>query len=164
MAVTIRGSGQVPVQVVTSDLTTATTASGGAWAATGLSATITPASSSNKILVLCHIGSAGMSSTSSVGFRIMRGATPVGVGSVNGSRLQISSKAVQISDTNHDGSCVMNYLDSPSTTSATTYTIEWYPQSGFTGYLNRNAAYSNDGSLFNATTASTLILLEVAYA
>ena len=51
------------------------------------------------------------------------------------------------------------YLDSPSTTSATTYKIQWQMESGVTGYLNRNMGYNDNNQ--QGTAASSITVMEI---
>jgi hypothetical protein len=53
----------------------------------------------------------------------------------------------------------MLYLDSPATTSAITYQVNWWMESN-TGYLNRPATVDAGG----ANMASTITVMEMAYA
>jgi len=162
MSVTISGSGQIIKQVVQGTLTSTVSISGSSWQSTTLAATITPTSSSSKILVSISCGAVGSGATTTIGFEIYRGGTPVGLGDVVGSRIQTGFRMMQISDTNHSGGVCFSYLDSPATTSATTYTLYMQPSAGQTGYLNRNGAYANSSEIYNSTSASTIILYEVS--
>ena len=76
-----------------------------------LSVTITPSSSSNKILI---IATTSISVQDTGWFTIYRGATDLGAGSNKG-MLAIGGGI--------NGTMAMNYLDSPATTSATTYQV-----------------------------------------
>ena len=116
---------------------------------TGLAATITPTSSSNKILVLVSANT-WLSRIGSVdtggGIGLSRGST---------SLLQSSFAALYTTASALGTYSALNYLDSPATTSATTYnfTMAAYTNNGgTTAYLNYN---------FNSATTSTIILLEV---
>ena len=131
---------------------------------TGMSATITPSSTSSKILVIVSFGALGHSSTVSSAYRLMRGATPVGVGDSVGSRPQASMKATYTSSTTHaDGGHTFHYLDSPSTTSATTYKVQMGVQgSGYSVRINGTWAYSDGSDLLYATTMSSITLMEIA--
>jgi hypothetical protein len=53
----------------------------------------------------------------------------------------------------------MNYLDSPSTTSATVYTIQWATESGGTMYLNRSHTWTDSSNWM--TGISTITLMEI---
>ena len=121
----------------------------------GLSVSITPHRSDSKILLMCNI-SAGLSDTHGYNFywRILRDSTPIcvateggGVGATGGFNRYMS-----------DGStgflaCMANtFLDSPATTSATTYKIQATGNdTGATVYINRRAANNN----FNMTSSIT---------
>jgi hypothetical protein len=131
---------------------------------TGMSATITPSSTSSKILVVVSFGTLGHSSTVSSAYRLMRGATPVGVGNAVGSRPQASMKATYTSSTTHaDGGHTFHYLDSPSTTSATTYKVQMGVQGGgFSVRINGTWAYSDGSDPLYATTMSSITLMEIA--
>ena len=126
----------------------------------GLSVSITPHRSDSKILLMCNI-SAGLSDTHGYNFywRILRDSTPIcvateggGVGCTGGFNRYMA-----------DGStgflaCMANtFLDSPATTSATTYKIQATGNdTGATVYINRRAANSN----YNTT--STITAMEVS--
>ena len=124
---------------------------------TGLSASITPTSSSNKILVeACIYISAGISSgTSTAKFNFVRGSTNIGhpnhgSASEQGTIMNWSSAAYM-------KTCTQTFLDSPNTTSATTYKIQIGSDgTAATIYVNR---YYNDN---NYRAISTLTLMEVA--
>ena len=52
----------------------------------------------------------------------------------------------------------LQYLDSPNTTSAITYQVQWASEGGATGYLNRPVTQDSVG----ANVASTITAMEVA--
>lgn len=131
---------------------------------TGLSATITPRSTSSKILVMVQLA-ASISGTESAGayFKITGGNTSGYVGDAAGSRRQAVLGAVN-SETIYAWRIAtltypINYLDSPSTTSTITYQVEGITSAG-TFYVNRS------GSDTDATNygrgASSITLIEVA--
>ena len=128
---------------------------------TGLTASITPSSTSSKILVLVqlklsHLGASHINLT-----RLLRDSTPINVGDVAGSRSPSSSQSLL--NFTADGNMVhdigMSFLDSPATTSSTPYKIQ-LTQSGGTTYINRSAVDS-DSALYGRL-ASTITLMEVA--
>jgi hypothetical protein len=156
------------LQVVTTNFPTVVSQAGtaGTWFdISGFSASITPASASNKILVVTTIGRAVASSgTVSVAFRVLRGATAVGVGSgMTGS--QVAASFVMTNWTNDNqqgGGTAHSFIDSPATTSSTTYQVSWMPQGSMTYYLNRTGNNVNSNDSFGAYTLSTLTLMEIA--
>jgi len=92
---------------------------------TGLSVTITPSSATSKILVsTSEVWFPATANVTAVYLRVIRGATPIGVGDAAGSRQQAGFgsvlPAVQFEGQNFN----WQYLDSPATTSATTYTVQ----------------------------------------
>ena len=127
---------------------------------TGLSATITPTSSSSKILVMAVVSYMTTGGASN-GYRLVRGSTPISIADAAGSRPLFSS-------TNQDGnvntswvlSCPANYLDSPATTSATTYKIQAFGTYAGTFYVNFQSA-NRDSSQYDARTVSSITLMEI---
>ena len=97
-----------------------------------LSVTITPASASNKIFLLCTSVSYGLSSGGRVLITIFRGATNIG-GSAT------SAFAENRPDWNP---LAFSYLDSPSTTSAITYQVYFKTDTSGTAYLNNDTLAS----------------------
>jgi hypothetical protein len=111
---------------------------------TGLSASITPSSSTSKILILVTVGASGSADDSLV--QLVRGATVIASGSggsVTDGFNMFTSNTNSITDSS------INYVDSPSTTSSTTYTVQILTRSG-TVYVNRrasNASFSGSSSI-----------------
>jgi hypothetical protein len=133
---------------------------------TGLSVSITPTSTSNKILIACYL-SFGSSGNGYNGLRLLRGSTSVGHSTALDSEAasNIQDTAFCAMDESSQGSyklhtCSYSFLDSPSTTSATTYKIQCITYTGQTFRINRpnsigNAAYTMAGT-------SSIIAMEVA--
>ena len=132
-----------------------------------MTASITPTSTSNKILVLCtlHIstGSASANQTNGCQALIKRDGTGIGVGDAAGNRVRSTGAGIGSANTNRLQSNVhMTFLDSPSSTSALSYTAHIKP--GFNGsqYVNLNREQS-DGDLSSVgRSASSITLMEVA--
>jgi hypothetical protein len=161
MAVTIRGSGQVPIQVASTAKidTFSTSGTYNSWIdVTGLTVTITPSNASNKILVFFQIMGA---STSNGWVRLVRDSTAIYVGTTAGSRQAVSSgnlttgnAAIQIQDSGV-------FLDSPATTSATTYKIQVITDTG-TFYVNQST--SDADNVYRGRGVSSITVQEIAYA
>ena len=116
---------------------------------TGFSVTITPSSTTSKILIT--VGSNGQTSTTGVAYyTIYRNSTNL----VTGSGICMITSLRNSSGVN-GGSVAMTFLDSPSTTSPVTYTVYFCVDSGVTGYFGYppNAA-SNQTSTFIAQEIS----------
>lgn len=163
MAITLYGSKQNIIQVqsvIKSD--TFSTASTSFVDITGLSVSITPSSASNKILVLYQCQFTADIANSGGYIRLMRDATPINIGDTAGSRPRVTNFGSSINQYGivlGSGSC----LDSPSTTSSVTYKIQIYNSAGTTTYVNRTQT-DRDTSLYDGRVASTLTVMEVAYA
>jgi uncharacterized Ntn-hydrolase superfamily protein len=163
MPVSIRGSGQVPVQVIQTVKTdTFTTTSTSFVDVTGLSATITPTSSSNRILIIAQISYSGGNGNSSH-FRISGGNSTNYVGNSAGSRTRGVFGGYWISNltsTMPSGSIV--YLDSPATTSAVTYVVQTCKGStgGNPSQVNLTIDDSDNNNIVRA--ASSIIVMEIS--
>jgi hypothetical protein len=132
---------------------------------TSLNTSITPTSSSNKILIIVSFGAFGCSSgTTTCALQLLRSGTPIGVGSTTGSQKAATFKTIQwSSDGNHgQGGVGFTFLDSPSTTSSTTYSFNINPQNAFTWFINRNASGGTGGESYSSTTGSSMTLMEIA--
>jgi hypothetical protein len=125
---------------------------------TGLSVSITPSSASNKILVLVNVAS-GQSATSVNAFRLVRGATAIGGGTASGSR-QSAFATGQGVDTNGQFSSSFNHLDSPSTTSSTTYKIQMICND--TAGVNQTRLDTDVSASYGSRTSSTITVMEIA--
>jgi len=106
---------------------------------TGLSVTITPTSSSNQILVLVGITGIGtdVASAGATGYVLVRGSTIIAQASGGGAQFtgQLSNR--NVGGTAHTLNHAISHLDSPATTSATTYKIQGRATTG-TLYINRD--------------------------
>tara|TARA_R100000657_G_C4618175_1_gene69192 strand:- start:249 stop:758 length:510 start_codon:yes stop_codon:yes gene_type:complete len=121
---------------------------------TGISLAITPSSTSSKVLATaCLVFNT--TSNSNVIFKLLRGSTSLGDSTVTTD----SPLALGISGGKYEASrgnpSTFQFLDSPSTTSATTYKVQEFHNSG-TFRLN----FLGGSSQFSGS--STLTLMEVA--
>ena len=111
----------------------------------GLSLSITPASTSNKILVTFNAGIVGHTSNT-VAFILERdigGSTTLLGGHTSLTRQMAWIRYDSDSDGNHDSVCTGIYYDTThNTTSAITYKVQWMSQG--TAYLNRSASFENN--------------------
>ena len=133
---------------------------------TGLSVDITPASASNKILVLYDLnwGSTG----GHFSCRMLRDGVSIKVGDTAGSNRPrgtgqhyfVDTVAIKYAIVQQAGT----FLDSPSTTSSVTY--KWQvgapTSSGYTIYVNRQGAEDNGDQTYNGRTASSVTVIEIA--
>ena len=107
------------LQVVQASATSGTTSTSSTYSdATGLSATITPSSTSNKIFIICSLqGCLKSDSNTSLNARLLRGGTSLH--NFGGSAGWDGGTGI-----NSIGTISTTTVDSPSTTSATTYKVQ----------------------------------------
>jgi hypothetical protein len=126
-----------------------TTTSTSAVDITGFNATITPSSTASKILILITIGGVINSGAATQTFRMFRGATWIAQPSFIGGT---GAGSFTSWTANYAPTASFSFLDSPTTTSATTYKLQMSVDSG-TGYFNRHATSTN----YNSTSSLTLM-------
>ena len=146
--------GQV-VQTVKTDTFSATTTT--YTDITGLSVTITPTSASSTVLIFADVnGSGGVGGDMVV--QLLRNSTVIGNGDAAGSRRVAFAQIGSASGNIFNGS--INFLDSPATTSATTYKIQGAQTAGAgTFYVNRSVDDVN--SAYYVRTSSQITAIEV---
>jgi hypothetical protein len=130
---------------------------------TGISVSITPTSATSKILVFANLNASVTATDNYFAFQLVRGSTAISIGDTAGSRTVGSVGSALIAGTgsaNYILPMAINFLDSPATTSATTYKIQGLVQSGQTLVLNRSGTDSN--AVFGIRTASTITVMEIA--
>lgn len=139
------GGGKV-LQVINATYTTGASTSSSTFADTGLTASITPSASTSKVLVLVTHAGVGGSSNGVIGrTRVNRGGTTI-TSLDSFTAYAVSSGEIYI------GSIAINYLDSPATTSATTYKTQFASGGG-----TFNLQTGSGGN----TSTSTITLLEI---
>jgi hypothetical protein len=128
---------------------------------TGLSATITPRSTSSKILVIAQV-SYGLANATGLGhFKINGGGSSAYVGDAASNRIRAvfgGFSGVNVGEIVNSGA--ITYLDSPSTTSSTTYTVQGRQASLGSLFVNRSATDSDSAG--STRGASSITLIEVA--
>jgi hypothetical protein len=151
------------VETVKTDVFSGGGASTTYYAITGFTATITPSSASNKVLILANM-QLGSGYWEIQGKLTRDGSDVTGsLGTARGSRLPCSFavnhyfggvQGYDFFDTNY---C---YLDSPATTSAVTYGISINGYSTYAVYMNRTG-YDLDSADYYGCPVSTLTLMEI---
>lgn len=127
---------------------------------TGLSVSITPTSASNKILVIANVNGQGTGSTAGMYLRLLRGATSIAAGDAASTRTSVAAMIGASIFLGNMISSSITFLDSPATTSATTYKIQIASQTGSnTMYVNRAESDTDDPARGRA--ASTITVMEV---
>lgn len=147
------------LQVVKTD--TASTSSQSFIDIPGMSVTITPTSITNKILVIMAFNGLGRDHAS---IKLLRNGTEIGMGDASGSATRAfghfgpsgSYRPWDI-ESRHN-----TYLDSPGTTSAVTYKLQWAVPwaSSYAIYINRGV--NDDTNSYTGRTSSSLTVMEIA--
>ena len=138
------------LQVVNATYATSTTRSSSTFADTGLTASITPKFATSKILVFVNLCGCGKrTNNTSLGLKLVRNSTDI---------LKIDENGGYTDNTNRIeiGSISATYLDSPATTSSTTYKVQ-FASNGNNASVQINDYYNSDGN-----TTSTISLMEIA--
>ena len=167
MAVSIYGSGQVVVGVKQAIGTAVLSfATGQTWTdITGASLIVTPASSSNRVLV-SFVVTGGITSAANCFFRLVRNGTGICIGDPNVSSAQSSAGSLyQGNYTGRDNNYMLQmtnqYLDSPATSGSCTYKLQIFVQSGATVILGREASQASAADSGTAP-AFTLTTMEIS--
>lgn len=138
------------LQVVQATYSTATSTTSTSFVTTGLSASITPSSSTNKILVLMNMGDVASqnagSGVNAAGFMLYKNGSSL-TSSLGG---QISYNSISTSGLTIVGFSSA-YLDSPATTSSTTYAV----------FFKTQGAVSTV-TVFRDNTLGVITLMEIA--
>jgi ABC-type uncharacterized transport system substrate-binding protein len=121
---------------------------------TGLSVSITPTLATSKIMVFASVM---MSVNGSNFMRLVRGSTAISIGDAGGSRVRASASSAAVNSTSIIPYNVM-FLDSPATTSATTYKIQiqTYSPAMFVNYT-----YLDDDATYCGRVASNITVMEI---
>jgi len=135
------GGGKV-LQVVQGTTTSQTSVASTTYTATTITANITPSLTSSKVLVFWSTTCTKAASTASgANFRLMRGATALTLQEGLGYDFQATGNRF---------TAAQNYLDSPSTTSSTTYAVQ------FATFSGTDAIYAQVSS-----STGTITLMEI---
>ena len=156
------GTGGKVLQVVhTTYQSQAVTTSGTPADISGFSASITPSSSSNKVLVFVSVQMGGPGNAYGY-FLLLRGSTSLVVGNgASGSQVNVFLSSGYIDGVAAFRSGSNSYLDSPNTTSSTTYKIQFASANpGTSFYINRQSSTDNGGYI--NFPVSSITLLEIA--
>ena len=133
---------------------------------TGLAVTITPSSSSNKVLVLVDVVASGDLWATYI--KLLRGSTEIGntaTGMQSNQACHFSSYVTNGSDSNTNGFThqhTRQILDSPNTTSATTYKIQSAARNGsYNAYINRSVPDRYQDGEYDNRFVSRITAMEV---
>ena len=159
------GSALQVVQVVKTDTFTVSgtdAAVGSEIALTGMTVNITPRSSSNKVLIFWNLNCGHNADTGHSYLFLMRGSTKIALGAAASNR----TRATHVLNSNGVGEMSHmsgQFLDSPSTTSETTYSFKVASSTNQTvGFALNRTTRDNDAANFDGRAASTITVMEIA--
>ena len=129
---------------------------------TGLSVSITPTSSSNKILIIVHLTGAGTQSATRVGYRIFKdGTTAIGSGAAAGNRVTGFGAIYHPSDQHSVATVSATILDTPGDTNSHTYQVQSSNLSNSgSNYINRSE--SDTDAYYSMRACSSITVMELA--
>ena len=142
------GGGGKVLQVVSATYSTEQSSASASFTTTGLSCAITPSAATSKVLVLYSIAGPRKTdgnSNASIGMRLRRAGSDI---QILGGDMLYTATALTLYGTTASSS----YLDSPATTSATTYEVF---------FNNPNALGSVRVQTSGASSVSSMVLLEI---
>jgi len=141
------GFGKV-LQVIMGTTSTAKSATSSTFIDTGLTASITPVSTSSKVLILVSQAGCGKTTNdTTLGLSLLRGSTVL-------IYFELAGGWTNSTATNIFGTCSTVYLDSPATTSTTTYKTQ---MNSFNGGSSTHTQYN----VGQGASTSTIVLVEV---
>jgi hypothetical protein len=160
---TVTGAGKVLRVVQTVKTDTFSHSTNTFTAITGLSAQITPSSTSSKILVRANIVASATNTNGYGAFALYRDGSVISeaVGDAASNRLQSTTSNPLANPTNYARHLIIEYLDSPASTSALTY--QPYVRKGaetVTIVINQNGADADSAN--HTRSISTITLIEIA--
>ena len=145
-----------------------TTVNGAGLSIDAVSVSITPTSSTSKILLISEVyagGASGQPGATSVFF--LRNGSGIGQSSKTGTGIAAIGSMIQsrgYSNGDNMGAAQISYLDSPATTSTITYTTRMTTRTDATVGLRLNFCwnYSSNTQGFHSPCVSTITALEIA--
>ena len=150
-------SGKIGQVLQTAKTDTTSTTSSSFADISGMSVAITPSATSSKILVKVQTWICGGSSANQP-INLLRGSTVIGVADTSADYTMPFRQASDGQNQYRMFNLTTTFLDSPSSSSSTSYKLQWKTNSG-TLYLNRTVDEGGLGSGVNA--CSTITVSEV---
>jgi len=162
-------SGGGIIQVVQTNLTAAQSQSTSTTYAdiTNMSVSITPRSSSSKVLLMWALSFCADTTNAEMAFRLVRSSTAISINTSSGTFVTqatwgVGDAATAVNTNWNTGNWSQSFVDSPATTSSTTYKIQFasgFMQAATTLYINRSAVTSSSEGVWST---SNFIAMEVS--
>jgi len=158
-----RSSGKV-LQVVSTTLTSTVSATVDTMTTiAGLTASITPADNTNKVLVMVHFngGVRVSSGPENIQLQIDRGGTAIAIGDAADDRTRMTAMHGNAdSGDRMQGTSSFTHLDSPATASSVIYAVQW-KRAAAAGTMYCNRSVNDSDAANHGRYASSITLLEV---
>ena len=153
---------QVIKKEVSSTITESVSANSLGSAITGLATAITPAATTSKILIMAdfNVGRDSNDGNSQVGIQLLRGTTLIGNGDAASSRTPVAC-ITDVLDDDILEHMSLNHIDSPSTTSETTYNFKFLNADGNTSNLYINRSHGDADGSYSGRTSCNITLMEI---
>ena len=156
----LRGAFRIMQVVSTAKTDAFTTTSATFTDITGFSVSITPSSTSSKVLVVAAISGSAQPGVAGLFLRLVRNTTDILLADTASNRTR-TTNMIMSTNTDTTSTSTTVYLDSPNTTSATTYKFQIASSaSGQTVSINRSVGDSDVAPV--ARTTSTITVFEVS--
>ena len=155
------------IQVVQTIKSDTSAAAGPTFVDSGLSVTITPQSSSSKILIIADMNMGNTVAYDSK-LRLVRDSTDIYLGDTDGTRPRVTRTVNTHPPSSygqyHNVPAQIVFLDSPTITpgSPITYKIQMAAVTGYTTYLNRSSANQQSAGEYDGKPASSIMAMEVS--
>jgi hypothetical protein len=147
------------IQVVNGSLTTAVTTTSASYVDTGLTASITPKFASSKILVIVNLNCLSDTGGGIAIYNLLRGSTTVIAATTSGDTATYAGWMGNggFATPRATSGASIQFLDNPTTTSSTTYKVQFRNNSGADTISVNRWGLNNDSS-----AVSTITLMEIA--
>jgi len=153
---------QVIKKEVSSAITESVSANSLGSAISGLATAITPAATTSKILIMAdfNVGRDSNDGNSQVGIQLLRGTTLIGNGDAASSRTPVAC-ITDVLDDDILEHMSLNHIDSPSTTSETTYNFKFLNADGNTSNLYINRSHGDADGAYSGRSSCNITLMEI---
>jgi hypothetical protein len=128
---------------------------------TGLTATITPQSTTSKILVIASVVLGGDQAQNQTNSFLYRDGAAILLGDASGSRTRVTAQS-SVANAGFVESVTMTYLDSPASVAALTYQVYISTNVAAAGTALVNRSFTNGNSAATPLGASTITVMEIS--
>ena len=139
----------------------ASIASGGEWAPSQLNTAITPSATTSKVLITAKVAVGSEIAGRMIFMSCYRGSTQIAQGDASGNNIIRMSSVAYLQHDNTVADIAFQFLDTPSTTSSTTYSFRFLHSQTATMTLYINRPHNATDRVQDAYLSSNVTLQEV---